>query len=206
MYAVVQGNHDSENRAVYRENSKKDEDYQKWNIVYSDSEEAKEDDDGYSKDWGMHINRPFHIVSEVGENRHIDLVSNRMVIKTHSNRNTQVFKFDWKTKTIKSKGYSTEWSHSIDMRNTWMYVYGTGSQWHQLFRYNSTTRQFYNQRGKVLDIKGNKDQEGEYVGTAGSDLKREQQRWVIRYVDKMNKTATTGIGMGNFEIGRPFYI
>jgi hypothetical protein len=55
-----------------------------------------------------------------------------------------------------------------------MYVYGTGSQWHQLFRYNVQTHEFYNQRGKVLDIKNNKDVEGEYVGTDDSKTNRIQ--------------------------------
>jgi len=174
MYAVVQSKVDAENRAVYRENKKVDEDYQKWNIVYADSDEGKEKDSGYNKEWGLHINRPFHIVSEVGQNRHLDLVSNRCVIKTRSNRKTQVFKFDWTTKTIKSLGYSTEWSHSLDMRNTWMYVYGTGSQWHQLFRYNNGTKQFYNQRGNVLDLTSGKDVEGEYVSTAAPKQGRKE--------------------------------
>lgn len=35
-YVVVQGNVDAENRAVYRENTRKDDYYQKWKIVYSD--------------------------------------------------------------------------------------------------------------------------------------------------------------------------
>jgi hypothetical protein len=57
-----------------------------------------------------------------------------------------------------------------------------------------------------MDITTNKDQEGEYVHTADSNTQRVQQRWTITYVDKMNKTATSGIGMSNIQIGRPFYI
>ena len=205
-YAHVQSKTDSEMRATYRENSKKDEDYQKWDIVYVD--EAMNLDSGFAAEWGWHIMREFHIISDYGENRFLDLVSNRAVIKTHNHRDSQIFRFDMTYRTLKSKGYSTAWSHSLDMRNSnWLYVYGTGSQWHQLFRYNQQTKQIYNQNGKVLDIHTNKDREGEYVGTAGSDTKRVQQRWTIRYVDKMNKTATSGIGsMGNIEIGRPFFI
>jgi hypothetical protein len=93
------------------------------------------------------------------------------------------------------------------MRNTWMYVYGTGSQWHQLFRYNTQTKQVYNQNGKVLDLTTNNDREGEFVGTANSDPKRVQQRWIIRYTDKENKTATSGTGsIGDIKIGKPFFI
>jgi hypothetical protein len=137
MYAVVQSKTDSEMRAVYRETKKVDEDYQKWDIVYVD--EAENIDSGYASEWGFHINREFHIISEFGENRMIDLVSNRAVIKTHNHRDTQIFRFDMQYRTLKCKGYSTAWSHSLDMRNKWMYVYGTGSQWHQLFRYNTQT-------------------------------------------------------------------
>jgi hypothetical protein len=165
-FAVVQGNHDSEGRAAYRETSRKttgDNWYQLWDIVYVDV--APNLEEGFAEEWGMWINRPFHIVSEFGENRFLDLVSNRGVIKTRNGRDTQVYRFDMKFRTIKSKGYSTAWSHSLDMRNKWMYVYGTGSQWHQLFRYNSQNKQVYNQNGKVLDIQDNKDQEGAYVGT-----------------------------------------
>jgi DNA-binding transcriptional regulator of glucitol operon len=157
----------------------------------------------------MYINRPFHIVSEVGEKRFLDLVSNRGVTKTRNGRDTQVWRFDMTYRTLKNKGYSTAWSHSLDMRNTWMYVYGTGSQWHQLFRYNPKTRQFYNQRGKVMDINnGNKikDQEGEYVGAADSNTNKQEQRWTIQYLDEMVQESRNGTGSMGFEINRPFYI
>jgi hypothetical protein len=198
-FAVVYGNVDAENRQVYREHTKKtdgDNWYQLWDIVYVD--EAPNLEEGYAEEWGMHINRPFHIISEFGENRFLDLVSNRGVIKTRNGRDTQVFRFDMRYRTLKNKGYSTAWSHSLDMRNQWMYVYGTGSQWHQLFRYNVQTRQFYNQRGKVLDIKNNKDNEGEYVGTDDAKTGRVQQRWIIKYVDQMEDEAKNGTGSRGF--------
>jgi hypothetical protein len=192
-YAVVYANVDAENRQVYRETTKKtdgDNWYQLWDIVYVD--EAPNLEEGFAEEWGMYINRPFHIISEMGENRFLDTVSNRGVIKTRNGRDTQVYRFDMRYRTIKSKGYSTAWSHSLDMRNGWMYVHGTGSQWHQLFRYNRQTRQFYNQRGKVMDVTSNKDQEGEYVGTADSKENRVEQRWVIKYVDQMDQEVKSG--------------
>jgi hypothetical protein len=118
-YAVVQSNVDAENRAVYREHNKKtssqDNWYQLWDIVYVD--DAPDLEKGFAEEWGMHINREFHIISEFGENRFLDLVSNRAVIKTRNARDSQVYRFDMKYRTIKSKGYSTAWSHSLDMRN-----------------------------------------------------------------------------------------
>jgi hypothetical protein len=73
-------------RAVTRENKKVNEDYQKWDIVYVN--EAKDQEKGFADEWGLHINRPFHIISEFGENRFIDLVSNRAVIKTRNGRDS----------------------------------------------------------------------------------------------------------------------
>jgi len=142
-YTNVYGKTDAEMRQVYRENKKVDEDYQKWDIVYIDEPFVQEE--GFNDEWGWHVNREMHIISEFGENRMLDLISNRVVIKTHNHRDSQVFRFDMTYRTLKSKGYSTAWSHSLDMRNQWMYVYGTGSQWHQLFRYNSQTKQIFNQ-------------------------------------------------------------
>jgi len=130
----------------------------------------------------MWINRPFHVVSMVGEKRFLDTVSNRVVLKTRNGRDSQVWRFDMQYRTLKNKGYSTAWSHSLDMRNSWMYVYGTGSQWHQLFRYNPKTRQLYNQRGKVMDIQNGgtiKNNEGEYVGAADSKPEKQSQQWMI---------------------------
>lgn len=52
----------------------------------------------------MSINRSFHIVSMLGKNRYVDIINNnRAVIKTPNGRDSQVFSFDWKTRTIKIK-------------------------------------------------------------------------------------------------------
>jgi hypothetical protein len=60
-------------------------------------------------DWGLYIERPFYVVSELNSHRYLDLVGNNLVIKTPNGFGTQVFYFDWKTKTIMTKsraGYS----------------------------------------------------------------------------------------------------
>jgi hypothetical protein len=38
---------------------------------------------------GLYVERPFYVVSQLGANRYLDLISNRnMVIKTSNGRNT----------------------------------------------------------------------------------------------------------------------
>lgn len=123
---AVQGKSDTENRQVIKENkSKTEEDHQQWNIVYVD-ESPNVPNKGYDKEWGMKISEPFHIVTQMTSNRYIDLISNRLVIKTPNGKDTQKWYFDFKTKTIKSKSND----QSIDSRNTFLYIYGTNSQWY----------------------------------------------------------------------------
>jgi len=55
-----------------------------------------------------------------------------------------------------------------------------------------------------MDVTTDKDQEGEYVGTADSKTGRVQQRWIIKYVDKMANESKSGAGSRGFEIGKPF--
>jgi len=43
-----------------------------------------------------------------------------------------------------------------------------------------------------MDVTTDKDQEGEYVGTADSKTGRVQQRWIIKYVDQMDKEVKGG--------------
>jgi hypothetical protein len=149
-YAHIQGKTDTEMRATYRETTRNNENYQLWDILYVDA--AGEADSGFAADWGFEIGREFHIISSLCENRYVDLVSNRAVIKTPNGRDSQIFKFDMITKTIKSQGYSTAWSHSLDIRNQWMYVYGTNSANYQVFRYNQEDGTIRTETNKFLDI------------------------------------------------------
>jgi hypothetical protein len=84
----VSGGVDAENRNIimYRKHSKIN---QQWDIIYADEypEEPKKGE--LNKDFGLYVERPFYIVSELGEHRYLDLINNRnMVIKTRNGRNT----------------------------------------------------------------------------------------------------------------------
>jgi hypothetical protein len=123
---AVQSKSDTENRAVVRE-AKKDEDYQKWAVRYVDVT-GPFPTKGYSKEWGMYINRPFHIQTRHASGRFLDSISNRLVIKTRNGRPTQDFFFEYKTRTIRSKGYASATNnYAMDIRNTWGYLYGANS-------------------------------------------------------------------------------
>jgi hypothetical protein len=101
----VSGGVDAENRNIimYRKHGKLN---QQWDIVYADEypEEPKKGE--LNKDFGLYVERPFYIVSELASNRYLDwdaLKTRNLYIKTPNGRNTQEWWFDQKTLTIKTK-------------------------------------------------------------------------------------------------------
>ena len=80
----VYGKQDSENRNIVVGNRKGGL-YQEWEILYVDTAKP-EPTSGYNPDFGLYINRPFHIVSQYGKRRYLDLVGRNLVIKTRATR------------------------------------------------------------------------------------------------------------------------
>ena len=66
--------------------------------------------------FGLYVERDFHIVSAMGKNKYLDLdLSNRyLVIKTANGRRQQVWYFDQRSLTIKTR-YN---NRSIDIYNS----------------------------------------------------------------------------------------
>ena len=144
----VQSRLDHQNRQVVREARQDKWISQQWDILYVDASKAVPTS-GYSKVWGMYINRPFHIQTSLSSGRFMDYVSNRVVIKTPNKRPTQEFYFDYVSRTIRCKGYN---NYSLDVRNQHAYGYGTDSMPYQLFRFTregvsggNNTGMFYTQ-------------------------------------------------------------
>ena len=98
----VAGGYDGENKniAVAKSNG---EIHQQWDIVYADEypEEPKKGE--LNRDFGLYVERDFYIVSQMSANRYLDLIGNNMVIKTANSRKSQIWYFDQKSYTIKSR-------------------------------------------------------------------------------------------------------
>jgi hypothetical protein len=75
---------------------------QQWWIKYADKLPAEPKKGQKNKDFGLYVERPFHIVSQAGRHRYLDLISRNLVIKIANGRKTQLFWFDQRSKTIKS--------------------------------------------------------------------------------------------------------
>jgi hypothetical protein len=104
----VSGGRDAENQNILMWN-KHGKVNQQWDLVFVDEWKV------YGKgelhpDFGMYIERPFYIVSKMNSHRYLDLISNRnFVIKTPNGRKTQIWYFDARSLTIKTKLNNQSW-------------------------------------------------------------------------------------------------
>jgi hypothetical protein len=77
---------------------------QQWDIIYADEYPDEPTKGELNKDFGLYVERPFYITTALNSRRYLDLINNRnMVIKTPNGRNTQIWYFDQRTLTIKTK-------------------------------------------------------------------------------------------------------
>ena len=175
-----------------------------WDIIYTDNVPEGYEDGEFNAKWGFYVGKPFYIVSMWGEERFVDIYDGtNLAIKTRNGRPSQLWYFDGVTKTIKTKSRA---GVSMDIRSNWGQVHGTGQQWHQLFRYNSTNNHFYNQRKRVMDVHQQKDIEGQRLHFENPVDNRESQSWQIIYEESLGEENKTGMTRFGWVAGKPFYV
>jgi len=84
-----------------------------------------------NEEYGLIIEKPFYIISAIGENRYVDVVDERnVVIKTPNEYDSQKWYFDQKSKTIKNKMFNDK---SLDITNSGrtndMQIWSTNGGW-----------------------------------------------------------------------------
>jgi hypothetical protein len=158
-----------------------------------------------NEEFGLIVEKDFHVVSQMAENRYLDLINNRnMVIKTPNGRNTQVWYFHQQSLTIRTRLNNQSWDIKSAGKTNNMQIWSTNSGWFQIFRYQNM--QFVNvQNRKVLDVSGGKDLEGQAVIVHNSHNGK-NQKWKVLYTDQA-KVATSGTSKtSGFRINVPFFI
>jgi len=122
----VQGGKDEEGNNVqaYKPNGSP---AQKWKLLYADKAKPVQMK-GLNKKFGLHVNRPFFIVSKMWMNRVAECVgASNIVLKTLVRTNKgQQFYFDGGTKTIKSNQWK---DRSITLSGKNLYMTGTNARW-----------------------------------------------------------------------------
>jgi hypothetical protein len=125
----IQGGVDAENRNIiaYNRHSKIN---QQWDVIYADEWKGEPTKGQLNKRFGLYVERPFYIISRMGKGRYLDLINNRnMVIKTRNGRKTQIWWFDQKTLTIKTKLNSQSFDIKNSGKTNEMQVWSTSSNW-----------------------------------------------------------------------------
>jgi hypothetical protein len=162
----------------------------------------------FAKDWGMVIEEPFHVISNLPAGRYLDIVGRNMVIKTRNGFPSLEWYFDYKSRTIKSsrtKSYS--WDIQNAGRSSNMQVYNTNSGWFQVFKWDKESGTFYNVKNlKVLDVAGGKDNEATNVQVFKKNGSA-AQKWNLTYVKDAAKIQTKGLNKNfGIEVERPFFL
>jgi hypothetical protein len=125
----VHGNRDDENRDIIVWN-KHGRLNQQWDLIYKDQYPKDPTKGQLNKDFGLIVERDFHIVTRMRSGRYVEVIDGRnLVIKTRNGNKTQRFWFDQKTLTIKTR-YNNQ---SIEIQNSGKHanlrIWSTNSKW-----------------------------------------------------------------------------
>jgi hypothetical protein len=125
----VHGNRDDENRdiIVWKKHGGLN---QQWDIIFKDKYPKDPTKGQLNKDFGLYVDRTFHIVTRMRSGRYLDVVDGRnLVIKTRNGRNSQKFYFHQQSLTIRTR-YNNQ---SIEIQNSGRHAnlrtYSTNSKW-----------------------------------------------------------------------------
>jgi hypothetical protein len=137
--------------------------YQQWDLIYvKDMPKALGKGD-FHPDYGFIILTDFHIVSQLPSGRYLDLISNNAVLKTSNGFNSQVWYFDHKTRTIRSRR-TTSYSLQIQSsgNNPNIVITSTSMKWWMIWKMNGAYITNVKD-GRVIEVEGSKDEEGSNI-------------------------------------------
>jgi hypothetical protein len=141
----------------------------------------------------------------MGCGKTIDIVGNSLVVKRKNGNKTQNWIFNDDNRTIQSLEFpDLSFGIHSDGKNRAVDLSKTTSAWFQTFRY--INENIVNQRGLVLEVQGNKCQEGQSV-IAWKKHNGKNQRWIIRYNENNGDDIQRKGKDGYFGlvINEPFY-
>jgi hypothetical protein len=125
----VTGNVDSENRniQVYNKHGRIN---QQWDLIYVDQYPDEPTTGELNKEFGFVVNKDFHIVSQLGSKNYLSVIdTKKIVIKTANAQKYQLWYFDQKSKTVKSRLNNKSFDIAGAGKNNNMQVWATNSGW-----------------------------------------------------------------------------
>jgi len=86
-YLNVQGKTDSEGRHIQANENKNGQIHQQWDVIYVDQWKGEPTKGQLNEEFGLYVERPFHVISAMNSHRYLEVINNRnMVIKTRNNQ------------------------------------------------------------------------------------------------------------------------
>jgi hypothetical protein len=126
----VSSNADNENQYIYA-SKRTNHISQQWDVIYADQWKRDPIKGELNKRFGLYVERDFHIITRMRSGRYLDLLPSRnFYLKTRNGRKTQIFWFDQKTLTIKSRHWTSySWTIKSSGSSKDMWVTSTTSKW-----------------------------------------------------------------------------
>jgi len=84
---------------------------QQWDLVYASDWKGEPGKGELNSDFGLYIERDFHIVSGLPTGKYLDFLGRNLVIKTQNGRRSQLYYFHQQTRTIRCR--QNNWSFDI---------------------------------------------------------------------------------------------
>jgi len=125
----VQGGVDGENKnvMVFNKHGKVN---QQWDVIYVDEYKAEPVKGELNERFGLYVERDFYVISTLPSGRYLDLIDNKnFAIKTRNGRKSQLWYFDQKSLTIKTRYNNQSWDNKSAGKSDDMQIYSTNSGW-----------------------------------------------------------------------------
>jgi hypothetical protein len=127
--ADVQSALDSENRQILMA-SFHGKLNQQWDLVYTKDWKGEPKKGEYNPDFGLYVEKDFHVVSAMGSGRYIDFFDGRnLVIKTQNARRTQLSYFHQHSRTVRTRYNNQSFDIHSSGKGNHMQIYSTSSNW-----------------------------------------------------------------------------
>lgn len=102
---------------------------QRWSILFVDDDKPEPKKGELNKEFGLYVEREFHLATGLPSGRFLGLAGRNMVIQAANGKYTQRWFFDQRTKTIRSVATKESWDIQNSGRSQNMQVWRTNSGW-----------------------------------------------------------------------------
>jgi len=103
---------------------------QQWDVIYADEYKAEPVKGELNERFGLIVEKDFYVISSLPSGKYLDLIANKnFAIKTRNGRKSQLWYFDQKSLTIKTRYNNQSWDIKSAGKSDDMQIWSTNSGW-----------------------------------------------------------------------------